>query len=470
MDYKKIEQKAREDVFNVLAYYPKDQNYRRLEKILGVAKHLKGFKITSKIEDDTSTEREKVDFLIKYVPTYNFSYEVPSINKLTDLAHEQYSQYVEKCFTISWKDDKGRPTTDPDKRYRRVETPIKSPECKKLEDASKNAFEKIRTDKEKHFVEQEKNLKNAVFAEIYNEIFKHGLDFMKRVQVVFVREFKDKKLYGYWLSEKHKIYAKTHSEKGVPLSEDIIYGVLVHEFMHAYSDSFKWAVEQARKKFTFDKQLFPEDKKYDLDIRSYDLYKQTIPQEYDYGSDQLGMPEKEGEESYKEYAYSSSESYARGASPALRLNINKLKGKTGQSLNDDIRPEDIFDACGRGLEIALTNKSLDDRNSIEDDALEFVYRRTVACRSYIDEFREYVKSIAGNEQSKTTKDINLKDQLPAVIKHLKKKYETDEAFRQKFYIVSRQINQIAKSDTANQQSAIAEMRDIRKLFKRFLSN
>lgn len=477
MNYSQIAAEAKEDFKNISAYSLGPKNIKRLEEL---------FKFNSYL----NTKITDLDLMVHYAPELEKRIEEEKtkineqINKLQErsasfikLFRENQKNFEKEC--VIYYDPKGNKNYRPDNwpfNYAPEEKVLNIPKCKEQESEFQKIGKYLKS-LQKQIEEKEEELKSpkinknlirlVVLDNLYKKIAQFGLEFMNQIPIIFKRgrgpEWKGRHsegvLFGYYQTKSldKKIYIRTHF-KGKELPKDTIYQVCLHELMHAYSDSLSYAADKLKKFFgNRDPDFIPEIIT-GIDDESEEIHKKMM---------------RKGFEPDDSYRYGSSETYARGGGPTLRLYLNRLKGKKGTALNDDLEAKDIYIGCKKGMEMAVSSYSYSQKHipfGDLDPQLEVLFNRSLACEKFRDEGKNFLSN-------KFKKSIDLEEFFTLysiheaeIIEFLDKEFINDQNFRSEFENFATQINRIAKKETPeqDQQTAIAEFKDLRELFKRFL--
>lgn len=306
--------------------------------------------------------------------------------------------------------------------------------------------------------------------EIYKKIFQYGTTYLKKVPIKFQRgqgaAWKSrhgpvKVLFGWYDREKGVIHIRTHLRRWT-LPEDEIKDTIIHELMHAYAHSLAIAVDKINKEYP----VLKIKQTRGLDNESAKAHDNI-----------LGKTSMKRDE-YFDYLHSASELYARGGSPRLRLYLNKLKGKKGRDLNDDINAEDIFTACKKAADLMMQSE---DPENPSLGNLEFIWK-TTACQSYMGQILGTMRAAETDE--KLSDDREFLKAFKEAHKQVLKKFKITPEFRKEFEKASENINDLAKNldqDPQKEPRAIAEYKqtikgileeahykEIKEIFKRYL--
>ena len=477
INYKQLAARARKDFYNIIAYYPTKRNIDRLEEIFGFREIMR--------ERERSTPGAWGHFADKVVPNAHGAVgkKLAELDKQVERAVELRKDYFAKCVR-HYGSDHANPESqgyadDEDVPGGAVaQKRLTTPECKNH--PLKIKRKEVQLEKEKFRKEfYNRILPNAVLKELYTRVFRYGIAYLKKVPILFRRgqgrrwksRHKNTSKYGWWDRTAGKIYIRTRV-KGKPIDENVVYKTIMHELMHAYSDSVLYVAKKLKKDFPGPGFEWFHDKLdtiNTIDEASEEFHKKMIKSQLGWlgrglraAAGALGGDDAE----WNEYFDSASERYARGGSPLLRLHLNRFKGKKGKQLNDDITGDDILRACSHAVDKITRNKGL-------WGPLEFVWE-SAACKSLKAQIGVFISQKTGKSWKNLTREERLeyaRTYAEEIHAALEKKFKDDSDFKQKFDDAAENANRIAKNisrDPQREPRAIAEDKDLKELFKRFL--
>ena len=476
INYKQLAARARKDFYNIIAYYPTKRNIDRLEEIFGFREIMR--------ERERSTPGAWGHFADKVVPNAHgdVGKKLAELDKQVERAVELRKDYFAKCVRYHGSDhanprSQGYADEEDVPGGAVAQRRLTTPECKNH--PLKIKRKEVQLEKEKFRKEfYNRILPNAVLKELYTRVFRYGIAYLKKVPILFRRgrgrnwksPHKNKSLYGWWDRVTEKIYVRTRI-KGKPIDENVVYETIMHELMHAYSDSVLYVAKKLKKDFPEPGFEWFHDKLDTIkiiDVASEEFHKKMIKSQLGWlgrGFETLRGAMGGDDAEFNEYIDSASERYARGGSPLLRLYLNRLKGKKGKQLNDDITGDDILRACAHAAYKITRDKDV--------GSLEFVWK-SAACKS----FKAQIVAFISQKTGEPWKELTRKERHEYSRKYAKeikaaviKKFKDDSDFKQEFVAAAENANRIAKNisrDPQREPRAIAEDKDLKELFKRFL--